>query len=190
VFTNTTVVTGDTVRDDVALAVAGDRIPAIGPSAKCCGAIRARTSITGAARPLLPGLMHSVSQSSRVRRVEGPALSAAEGQKTTQTKMGGGGSPHVKSEWTIDGANITIEYGRLFLKGRKEAEMMPAGKQWRTGADEATPLVVRKALKFGSLSVPPGSYTLYTVPGASEWQLVISKNPGTHRYSLELGINL
>jgi len=34
------------------------------------------------------------------------------GQKTTQTGTGGGGSPHVKSEWTVDGAAITLEYGR------------------------------------------------------------------------------
>lgn len=101
-----------------------------------------------------------------------------DAQKTTQTKMGGGGSPHVRSEWTIDGANISIEYGRPMLKGRAEKDLMPPGQEWRTGADEATTLKTDKPLKFGTLAVPAGSYTLYTVPGASQWQLVVSKKTG------------
>jgi DUF2911 family protein len=95
-------------------------------------------------------------------------------QKTTEVHPGRGGSPHVKSEWTVDGANISIVYGRPSLKGRPEAELMPAGKPWRTGADEATILTTDKALKFGSLSLAPGSYTINTQPGA-EWQLVVGK---------------
>ena len=52
---------------------------------------------------------------------------------------------------------------------------MPAGTEWRTGADEATVLKTDKPLMFGSLMVPAGSYALYTVPGEKEWQLVIVK---------------
>lgn len=105
----------------------------------------------------------------------GISLSA---QKTTQVHPGKGGSPHVKSEWTVDGANISITYGRPSLKGREEAALMPPGKEWRTGADEATTLTTDKNLMFGSVHVAPGTYTLYTVPGATEWQLVISKKTG------------
>jgi hypothetical protein len=96
-------------------------------------------------------------------------------QKTTEVHPGRGGSPHVKSEWTVDGANISITYGRPSLKGRPESEVMPAGKPWRTGADEATILTTDKALKFGTLSLEPGSYTINTEPGASEWQLIVGK---------------
>ena len=99
-------------------------------------------------------------------------------QKTVETHKGGGGSPHVRSEWTIKGAHISIEYGRPYLKGRSETELMPPGKEWRTGADEATTLKTDKALMFGSLHVPAGTYTLYTVPGPTEWQLVVSKKTG------------
>jgi hypothetical protein len=98
-------------------------------------------------------------------------------QKTTPVHPGKGGSPHVRSEWAVDGANISIEYGRPSLKGRGESEMMPPGQPWRTGADEATTLKTDKPLKFGTLAVPAGSYTLYTVPGA-EWQLIVSKRTG------------
>jgi hypothetical protein len=106
------------------------------------------------------------------------ALAAvAVAQKTTDVHPGRGGSPHVRTEWTIDGANISIEYGRPFLKGRADAAVMPPGQEWRTGADEATTLKTDKNLKIGTLTVPAGTYTLYTVPGA-EWQLVVSKRTG------------
>ena len=98
----------------------------------------------------------------------------AGAQQTTQVHPGKGGSPHVKSEWTIDGAHIAIEYGRPSLKGREEAKLMPPGKPWRTGADEATTITTDKALKFGSLSLDPGTYTINTQPGG-EWQLIIGK---------------
>lgn len=99
-------------------------------------------------------------------------------QKTTQVHPGKGGSPHVKTAWTVDGANISISYGRPSLKGRPENTLMPPGKEWRTGADEATTLTTDKDLMFGSLHVPAGTYTLYTVPGEKEWQLVVSKKTG------------
>lgn len=115
------------------------------------------------------------------------------GQKTTQVHPGKGGSPHVRSEWTIDGANISIEYGRPFIKDRPESQVMPSGKPWRTGADEATILTTDKPLKFGSVSLAAGTYTLNTQPGAPEWQLIFGKlaKPGQwgipYNASLEIG---
>jgi hypothetical protein len=99
-------------------------------------------------------------------------------QQTTQVHPGKGGSPHVKTDWTIDGASISITYGRPSMKGRPADQLMPPGQPWRTGADEATTLVTNKALAFGALKVPAGTYTLYTVPGATEWQLIVSKKTG------------
>ena len=88
---------------------------------------------------------------------------------------GKGGSPHVKTAWVIDGANITIEYGQPHLKGRTDAAVMPPGQPWRTGADEATVLVTDKALKFGTYSLPAGTYTINTEPGDKGWQLIFGK---------------
>jgi hypothetical protein len=96
-------------------------------------------------------------------------------QKTAEVHPGRGGSPHVKSDWTVDGANISVTYGRPSLKGRSEAELMPPGRPWRTGADEATILKTDKPLKFGTVSLAPGSYTINTQPGAGEWQLIVGK---------------
>ena len=101
-------------------------------------------------------------------------------QKTTQVHPGKAGSPHVKTEWTVDGANLSIEYGRPLLKGRTPGKDVDPyeGREWRTGADEATTLVTSRALKFGNLSLPAGTYTLYTIPVKGTWQLVVSKKTG------------
>lgn len=99
----------------------------------------------------------------------------ASAQKTTQTGVGGGGSPHVTSEWTVDGAHISISYGRPSLKGRSEANMMPAGRPWRTGADEATVITTDRPLSFGDVKLAPGSYTINTEPGATSWQIIFGK---------------
>jgi hypothetical protein len=114
-------------------------------------------------------------------------------QKTTELKTGGGGSPHVRTDWTIDGANLSIEYGRPFLKGRPEAQMMPPGREWRTGADAATIVTTDKPLKFGAISLAPGTYTINTVPGDKEWQIVFGRleKPGQwgipYQKQLEIG---
>jgi len=104
-------------------------------------------------------------------------VSAPLAQKTTQVHPGKGGSPHVKTEWTIDGAAISIEYGRPSLKGRTPGKDVDPyeGKEWRTGADEQTTLVTNRALKFGTLSVPAGTYGLHTIPVKGVWQLIVSK---------------
>jgi hypothetical protein len=114
-------------------------------------------------------------------------------QQTTQVHPGKGGSPHVKTEWTVDGAKISIEYGRPYAKGRTDAQLMPPGQPWRTGADEATVLVTDKPLKFGSVSLPAGTYTINTQPGEKEWQIIFGKlgKPGQwgipYNSSLEIG---
>jgi hypothetical protein len=88
-------------------------------------------------------------------------------------------SPHETAKATIDGATITVEYGRPYVKGRKiMGGLVPYGKVWRTGADEATTLTTDKATQIAGAAVPAGKYTLYTLPGESEWQLIINKQTG------------
>jgi hypothetical protein len=98
-------------------------------------------------------------------------------QKVTPLKTGSGGSPHVRTEATVDGANISIEYGRPMLKGRTPGKDIDPfeGKEWRTGADEQTTLKTDKPLKIGTLTVPAGTYGLHTIPVNGTWQLIVSK---------------
>ena len=92
-----------------------------------------------------------------------------------------GRQPAHRTEWTIDGANMSIEYGRPSLKGRVPGKDIDPydGREWRTGADEATTLKTDKALKFGSLSVPAGTYTLYTIPTGGTWHLSSARRPAS-----------
>jgi hypothetical protein len=101
--------------------------------------------------------------------------SIAAAQTTVSMGVGKGGSPHEKTTWMVNGATVSIAYGRPFLKKRPESEMMPVGEPWRTGADEATVITTDKPLTFGALHLQPGSYTINTEPGEKTWQLIIGK---------------
>ena len=80
---------------------------------------------------------------------------------------------------TIDGANISIEYGRPYMKGRKiEGGLIPYDSIWRAGADEATTLTSDKALVIGGTKVPAGKHTLYVAATAGDWQLAINNQTG------------
>lgn len=98
-------------------------------------------------------------------------------QKVVSSTPGKGGSPHETVEYKVGAATVTITYGRPYLKGRSLDTLAPAGKVYRTGADEATTLKTDQALKIGTLDVPAGTYTLYTLPG-SPWQLIVNKQTG------------
>ncbi len=88
-------------------------------------------------------------------------------------------SPHETVKATVDGANVSITYGRPYMKGRKiMGGLVPYGKVWRTGADEATTLTTDKPLTIGGTQVPAGSYTLWTLPSESGWKLIINKQTG------------
>src|SRR3954470_20401405 len=89
-------------------------------------------------------------------------------------------SPPASTQCTFaDGKNVSIDYSRPSMKGRKVyGELVPFNTEWRTGANEATTFVVDNDVKIGSTVVPKGNYTLYTVPSENDWQLVISKKTG------------
>ena len=100
-------------------------------------------------------------------------------QETTLIHPGPGGSPHVLTEWTIEGASISIEYGRPYLKGRTVGQdIVPYDQVWRVGADEATTLTSDKALVFDGLTIPAGVHTLWVLPAADKWQLIVNRQTG------------
>jgi hypothetical protein len=94
-------------------------------------------------------------------------------------------SPQATVKATIDDADVTIVYGRPYTKDPKTGAarkiwggLVPFGKVWRTGANEATVLTTTKALDFGGTTLPAGSYSLFTIPEENGGKLVINKQTG------------
>lgn len=76
---------------------------------------------------------------------------------------------------SIDGVQIQIEYGRPKVKGRTVwGALVPNGKPWRTGADEATTIKLDADAKINGESLSAGTYSLFTIPGESEWTFVFN----------------
>lgn len=88
-------------------------------------------------------------------------------------------SPPAKAEAAIAGKKVTIDYSAPSKRGREiMGALVPYGKVWRTGANAATTLTTEADLMIGSLHVPAGKYTLFTIPAAKEWTLIVSKETG------------
>ncbi len=69
---------------------------------------------------------------------------------------------------------VRITYSRPSLKDRALEQLAPAGKVWRTGANEAPEITFYRDVVFGGKKIKSGSYTLLTVPGASDWEVILN----------------
>jgi Protein of unknown function (DUF2911) len=89
-------------------------------------------------------------------------------------------SPPAQAQCSFaDGKSITIDYSSPRAKGRKIfGDLVPYGEVWRTGANEATTFVTQADLNVGGKAVPAGSYTIFTVPNADKWTLIVNKKTG------------
>ena len=88
-------------------------------------------------------------------------------------------SPAATAEVTLNGKHLTIKYNSPRLKGRTiGTTIVPYGQVWRTGANPATTFITASNLKIGTLDVPAGTYTLYTLPSATQWLLIVNKQTG------------
>lgn len=98
-------------------------------------------------------------------------------------QMGGGKakpSPAASASCDLGGGKtIKTDYSRPRMKGRKIfGDLVPFGEVWRTGANEATTFVASADVVVGGKTVPAGSYTIFTVPTADKWTLIINKKTG------------
>ncbi len=77
------------------------------------------------------------------------------------------------------GKTVKTAYSSPRVKGRKiYGDLVPFGEVWRTGANEATTFVTSSDIVVGGKTVPAGSYTIFTVPTADKWTLIINKKTG------------
>lgn len=96
-------------------------------------------------------------------------------------------SPPATETATIGGKSVSIKYsapsvrgrdGKLFGKDGRIAQD-PGYPVWRAGANAATTLTTDGTLQIGSLTVPPGSYTLFVnLADPNHWELIVNKQTG------------
>lgn len=89
-------------------------------------------------------------------------------------------SPHEIHEFTIDGSNISINYGRPSKRGREIwGSLVPYTRWWMPGADEATIITTEHPLVLGgTLTVPAGRHTIYSQPDPDVMKLIINTQVG------------
>jgi len=85
----------------------------------------------------------------------------------------------------IDGGTMKLCYSRPSARGRKVmGGLVPFDQPWRLGANEATSIDVPFPAEIAGVRVKPGTYTLYAIPGASKWQIVV--NRGVQRWGVPI----
>ena len=87
-------------------------------------------------------------------------------------------SPLDSLTFTVAKQTVKLCYGRPSAKGRTMlgGEAVPFGKLWRTGANEPTVIFTPVALTIAGVTVAPGKYSIYTVPGAKQWEVIVNKS--------------
>lgn len=76
-------------------------------------------------------------------------------------------------------AQFTIDYGRPLARGRRLiGDVIPYDYIWRTGANAATQFTTSRNIRLGTLDVPAGKYTLWTVPRADRVELAVNQQTG------------
>ena len=89
-------------------------------------------------------------------------------------------SPRDSAVQVVGDARVVVDYGRPSKRRRKEifGVLVPYGVIWRTGANEATHLRTDRDLMIGTLRVPRGTYTLWTIPERTQWTLIVNRQTG------------
>ena len=84
-------------------------------------------------------------------------------------------SPPAEAKAMVDSSNVAIYYSAPAVKGRQIwGSLVPYGKVWRTGANEATVFETEKAIQLNGHTVAPGKYALFSIPGEKEWVFILN----------------
>jgi hypothetical protein len=90
-------------------------------------------------------------------------------------------SPPAMASATIGSTSIMVHYSAPSVRCRKIfGGVVPYGQEWRTGANPATSFVTSGPLTIGALTIPAGSYTIFTLPAApgTPWMFIVSTKTG------------
>lgn len=86
-------------------------------------------------------------------------------------------SPEATVQYTNSDVTIEVNYSRPSKKDREIfGELVPYGRWWRTGANEATQIKLSQDLLFeGNLKLAAGKYSIVTIPNETEWTVIFNK---------------
>ena len=88
-------------------------------------------------------------------------------------------SPKTVASGKIGDASVTITYGSPSVNGRKIwGNIVPLGKVWRAGANEATIFETDKDLLIQGKKLAAGKYSIYALPDENEWQIYLNSQTG------------
>jgi hypothetical protein len=106
------------------------------------------------------------------------ADTACQVLKPDQVPVQGRKSPLDSLTFKLGAHPVKVCYGRPSLRGRRMigGEAVPYGKLWRTGANEPTIFYAPIAVTVAGITVSPGAYSLYTVPGAEQWVVIVNRS--------------
>ncbi len=118
--------------------------------------------------------------SSRVPDIDVQALAADFAGREHAGNALGILSPRDTAQAVVSGAHVLVDYGRPAMRGRKifGGKVVPWEEVWRTGANAATQLVTDRDLRFDSVTVPAGTYSLFTLPSENGWKLIVNQQHG------------
>jgi hypothetical protein len=116
----------------------------------------------------------------RQSSVDVAGLAAAWGQRDRDARPAAQLSVRDTVRATVGTAEVWIDYGRPLTRGR--SVFGPTGVLndtiWRTGANQATQFRTSVPLTLGGQTIPPGTYTLWTLALPGRYQLIINKQTG------------
>jgi Protein of unknown function (DUF2911) len=100
-------------------------------------------------------------------------------------------SPSATATFDKNGLKVNVDYcqpskkDRLIFGEEKDKALVPFGKWWRTGANEATVIKFNKDVTIGGQPLKAGEYTLFTIPSATDWTIMINQDVGQWGLSYE-----
>lgn len=123
----------------------------------------------------------------RTNELDFKALASAFVERDKNGSPFGALSGAVSEDFSFMGADFTVQYGSPQKRGREIfGGIVPWGQRWRTGANRATHFKTSKDLKIGTLEVPTGEYTLFTIPAPDGGTLIINKQTGQNGQSYDV----
>ena len=95
-------------------------------------------------------------------------------------------SPPAKAKATFEGVDIEVNYSQPSVKGRKIwGDLVPYGKVWRTGANNATTITFSQDVKIDGQTLSKGTYSLFTIPTENDFTFIFNKEAeqwGAYKY--------